>query len=335
MLIIMKTSNIKILLLVIVVIVVIVIIVHPAAPAIDVSDMTLNQFTGHQVDVLLRHLASSADWQLKQYQGVWRAIRRQEICGTRQMSFNNIYYSGGRPDSPRSEVLIVFQPYELGAFGSKRNVTITEVGEKLLHLKLKTYSKDFMSELVVSSSDFFLYIFEGSPDRERRLTQEAFNNVSNEFASVLSNEEEILEKGYAIAAIPKISVIQSNEARFVVSDEANCDEYSLANTQSCEINGHCQVGGYINPGEFGYAYVKVFDVQSGEQLCSEDIQYRSMEYVGWSSNSLNQFFYDANITVCEGSLSREPARFELWFQPISGEARKLLEAIHLTSTWER
>jgi hypothetical protein len=66
------------------------------SPSVDVSDNTLNQFTDYQGTLLLRHLASSAYWQLKDYGGTSKVIRRQRICGVLQMSFNGVYTLQGR-----------------------------------------------------------------------------------------------------------------------------------------------------------------------------------------------------------------------------------------------
>ncbi|MGA9398936.1 MAG: hypothetical protein WBV22_11830 [Anaerolineaceae bacterium] len=302
---------------------------------ITVEDNTNNNFTDSNNSLLLRHLASSADWQLKQYRGVWRAIRRQQICGIYQMSWNDRYYSGTEPNISNTETIIFMEPYENSSFGDAQRITKVNPGEKTKRLKLFSSENIFMSELVISNPNLFLYIAEVSPNLERKLTQEILNKINNEFTLVLENGEEINNKGYSNFVVPEISVIHSGKQSFSVSDEARCEENKWRGDQSCEITGYCQVSGYINPGEFGYLFTKVFDIVNGEQLCSEDMQYRSMEYVGWSSNPSDMFFYDANITVCGGNLENEPARFELWFQPIKGIARKLLETTHITSSWYR
>jgi hypothetical protein len=103
------------------------------------------------------------------------------------------------------------------------------------------------------------------------------------------------------------------------------------------LDGLCQVSAYINPGEAGYAYIKVFIEQTDKQLCAEDIYRRSTENVGWSDNPSDKFFYDVNITICEehptGHIEDFPARFELWFHPDSGGTeRELLEVTQTVST---
>jgi hypothetical protein len=61
------------------------------------------------------------------------------------------------------------------------------------------------------------------------------------------------------------------------------------------------------------------------------------EYLGWSDDPTEVFFYNTQITVHEGSWGvYYPARFELWFSPASGgPARKLLEKIYKIEGWQR
>lgn len=203
-----------------------------------------------------------------------------------------------------------------------------------MSLQLRRFESEYMSELVVSGEDLFLYIFEGSPQKGRLLTQSALSMVNQELAIILAYEQELSERGYVQEAVPEASVIQSETPILNITDEACCDSESCK--ESCAWDGHCQVNAYINPGEPGYVYVKVFDVQTNEQLCAEDIHNSSMEYTGWSNNLLDKFFYDANITICTGNLTKQPGRFELWFHPDDGEAeQKLLEVTRTISSWIR
>jgi hypothetical protein len=305
------------------------------SPSVDLSDDTLNQFTDYQRTLLLRHLASSARWQLKDHNGTLNAIRRQEICGVLQMSFNGAYASGPSSDRSWSEVILMMQPYQPSE-SEKERVTVATAGTAApVPLRLRQYKSEYISELVVSGHILSLYIRESSSHKERQLTQEALLAVNQELATVLTHQQELSEKGYVQEAIPGISVIQSKISTLNVSDEACRD--SRNGRGACALDGLCQVSAYINPGEAGYAYIKVFIEQTDKQLCAEDIYRRSTENVGWSDNPSDKFFYDVNITICEehptGHIEDFPARFELWFHPDSGGTeRELLEVTQTVST---
>jgi hypothetical protein len=110
--------------------------------------------------------------------------------------------------------------------------------------------------------------------------------------------------------------------------------------QGHALDGLCQVNAYVNPGEPGYVHIKAFAESTNRQLCAEDIYRRSTEYVGWSDNPLDKFFYNANITICDEHPAEKtgkfPARFELWFHPDGEETeRKLLEVTRTVSIRRR
>lgn len=303
------------------------------SPSVDISDDTINQFTDHERAFLLRHLASSAYWQLRDHDGTPKAVRRQHICGALQMSFNGVYASGSDPDAPRSQIVLMMQPYQPSG-KEKEQLTMTTAGSAPIPLRLRQHGSEYISELVIAGPILSLYVFEGSPYQERQLTQEALLAVNQELATVLASQQEISEKGYAQEAIPEISVMRSEMSILEVTDEACCDSSGCSG--SCALDGLCQVGAYINPSEAGYAYIKVFAESDNRQLCADDIHRRSIEYVGWSDNSSDKFFYDVNITICkdQSTESREdfPARFELWFHPDDGGTeRKLIEVTRTIS----
>jgi hypothetical protein len=101
--------------------------------------------------------------------------------------------------------------------------------------------------------------------------------------------------------------------------------------------GIYSVCAYVNPGESGYAYLKVFEATKNTPLSTSRIPERSTEFIGWSDNPTEEFFYNSEITVYEGDWGvYYPARFELWFVPDSGKPeRKLVEKVFKIEGWQR
>lgn len=94
---------------------------------------------------------------------------------------------------------------------------------------------------------------------------------------------------------------------------------------------------HVNPGEPGYAYLKVFEATKNTPLSASRMPERSTEFIGWSDKTNDQFLYNSEITVYEGDWEvYYPARFELWFVPDSGKPeRKLIEKIFKIEGWQR
>ena len=101
--------------------------------------------------------------------------------------------------------------------------------------------------------------------------------------------------------------------------------------------GIYDVYGFLNPGEPGYLYLKAFEVTRGTALSAERLKQDSLEYVGWSDNPDEQFFWNAHIMIGEGDWGTYyPARFEVWFVPASGAPeRKLMDKVYRIEGWMR
>jgi hypothetical protein len=97
------------------------------------------------------------------------------------------------------------------------------------------------------------------------------------------------------------------------------------------------VHAYVNPGELGVAYLKVFEATRNTRLSEFRITKRSRKKTRWSDDPYTQFLYNTEITVYEGDWGvYYPARFELWFVPASGgPERKLFEKIFRIEGWMR
>lgn len=104
------------------------------------------------------------------------------------------------------------------------------------------------------------------------------------------------------------------------------------------VNGHSggvyAIHAYVNPGERGHLYLKVYDTTSDRRI---KIRGETRRWDGWSGDSGKLFLYLSEVRLHNGGWdSYYPARFELWFVPTSGaEERKLVENVVLVKGWNR
>ena len=94
---------------------------------------------------------------------------------------------------------------------------------------------------------------------------------------------------------------------------------------------------YVNPGEPGRIYLRAYEVTREYRLSEGKLNKDSSEWVGWSDDPQQQFYSNTHFSIYEGVWG-EPyaARFEVWFEPDSGEPeRKLMEKIFKIEGWMR
>jgi hypothetical protein len=161
-------------------------------------------------------------------------------------------------------------------------------------------------------------LFEEGPAHDRALTASSFSEVCDDLRAALDGRTPPTASGSA----PEMEVLDGMQP------------------------GIYRVRALLNPGAPGSVEVRVFEdgthgplpdeVVRGAALSTERIRDRSLRRVGWSDDSSQRFRYDAEITVYEGDWG-DPydARFELWFSPDEGSARKLTELRRTIEGWMR
>jgi hypothetical protein len=81
------------------------------------------------------------------------------------------------------------------------------------------------------------------------------------------------------------------------------------------------ISGYVNPGEAGYVYLMTeFETNGGTERSTSE----GKEYVGWSANPAEQFFFATSVYLRGADLGSRPVKFQLWFHPSKGSADRLL-----------
>ena len=295
--------------------------------ALFVDLPVLNEFAGPKRAQLLRHLATSAKWFVTKEQGKIYACRRCVVNGYWQANLNG-YYSANTFDrwgDQHFQFRII-----LGPNGPVLNppwqdkTTAAKISERIVHLKTiedQKFKQGIESYLVLESKGAAVEIFEQSPSHNRPFTPLALQQVNNELKSVLASPV-AQQRGFDPSLMPPASI------------KAGEPEIHLANGMQ---GGIYFVRAYVNPGEPGYVYLKAFEATKNTPLSESRIPARSTEYIGWSNNPQEQFFYTCEITVYEGDWGvYYPARFELWFVPDSGKPeRKLLAKIFRIDGWQR
>lgn len=301
---------------------------------IDASDTTLDLFVGDKRELLLRYLCSSAEWRVTRFgetpavTGTLVALRRAKTDSTWSTTLHG-YVSDFNADTLlQTRVMIRLEPYKpRSADGWIRNDWYDKGATGNDAVELNVYKPDYEqpgleSYLVLEGEEgeegegVWLEIFEQSKSKGRKFTQKTIDEIDAEL-------RRLLEKGFSPALLPKGSTKISDKSMIFVDDGMQPGIYMAS--------------GYINPGKPGWIYFKVFNTQTGKEVMYEMEQKRTIEYVGWSSDPKEKFFFNCEVWCKEGDWEHEyPARFELWFVPEDGSPERLLEtAERRIYGWER
>lgn len=94
---------------------------------------------------------------------------------------------------------------------------------------------------------------------------------------------------------------------------------------------------WCNPGAQGTIYLKAFALADGARLSAARLRASSNCLPGWSDDPAEQFFSAMHFTIYEGDWGHfYSARFEVWFQPADGgQKRKLFEKNYQIQGWQR
>jgi hypothetical protein len=160
-----------------------------------------------------------------------------------------------------------------------------------------------------------LYINERSDDRDRTFTTNFLENISREFTQ-LSKSRTASQSGFDSKLLAPGSIINAQKPVLQINHPKN------ANGTVChEVGSTTNISGYMNPGESGYVYVVTeFETNRGINRTKSE----GKEYVGWSDNPGEQFFFDLSEYLRSSDLGSRPVKFELWFHPSNNGADRLL-----------
>ena len=294
--------------------------------AVSTALDVLNSFAGDGRSVLLRHLASSAKWFVTEERGKIYARRRFVTSDGRWATSLNGYYTNHDFDGFAGQyfqcrIVIGIDGPVLDRPWRGRSTQAT-VGPGQVNVKTrKSTNPGFESYLVLRSKGPALEVFEEAETQSRPFTALALAKIKDELTA-LSKSGAVKKAGFDPALLPPESMKKGPPEMYLVKGMQG---------------GIYQVYAYVDPGEAGRVYLKVFEATKNTPLSTRRVRERSTEYIGWSDDPKELFFYNTEITVYEGDWGvYYPARFELWFRPASGKPeRKLLEKIFKIEGWQR
>lgn len=291
------------------------------SPNISTDLEILNEFATTNRQKLIQYLAASPRWFITEERGRPYAYRRFVIGGHWQNSLNGFYSSFDIAASAESHfqtrVVIGFDgPVFAEPFRKKQTSAKVAVGDVPIRvIDDKEFNQGKESYFVLQASKACVEIFEQSSLDARPATQLALAEIKRELetALILTN---------AVAASPE-PVLKNADP-----------EIQLAKGMQ---GGIYQVRAFVNPGEAGRAYLKVFEATQNTRLSEDRIGPDSISRIGWSTNPNEKFRYQSEMTVYEGDWGNfYPGRFELWFIPDSGRPeRKLVDRIFRIEGWMR
>ena len=290
-------------------------------PRVSTDLAILNEFATSNRQKLIEYLSASPRWFVTEERGMPYAYRRLVIGGRWQNTLNGFYSSSSVAPSAepnfQTRIVIGFDgPVFAGPFQKKQTIAKVGVGDVPIRVvDDKEFNQGKESYFVLQSSKASVEVFEQSSLDARPATQLALAEVKRELETALISTN-------AVAVSPQ-PALESGEP-----------EIQLAKGMQ---GGIYQVRAFVNPGEAGRAYVKVFEATQNTPLSTERIKPRSISRIGWSTNSNEKFRYQSEITVYEGDWGNfYPGRFELWFIPDSGKSEhKLVEQIFRIEGWMR
>jgi hypothetical protein len=281
-----------------------------------IENIWFPEISGEKRNILLRHLAASCRWRLSRgWDGALFATRRFIVNGQWQ---GDDYYG-----DVQGKAVFIF-PDRIAEF-ARGNLqgykTYAKAGTEPIKLKLTKLGDNtfppYVSELSLSSGKSIIEIH----DTDGQSTQKLLYFLKDELEDVL-NSEIAKNKGFDTSLMPDFSIRKGDA------------EIEVFKTPAYSSPGHYTINAFVNPGDEGYVYLKVFEATTDTSL---DVRWDSVEYTGWSDNPDEKFFYSYSLVIYAGQPNWSyPARFELWLKPADPKKpeRKLIEKIYSVSGWE-
>lgn len=295
--------------------------VSSGSPRVSTDLTILNELATTNRQKLIQQLSASPRWFVTEERGKPYAYRRLVIGGRWQNTLNGFYGSFDVAPSaePHFQTRIVIS-FDGPVFAEpfRKVLTTSQVGAGDVPIRVvddKNANQGKESYFVLQSARASVEIFEQSRLDARPITQLALTEIRHELETALLSTN--------ATTISPQPALESGEP-----------EIQLAKGMQ---GGIYQVRAFVNPGEAGRAYIKVFEATQNTPLSAERIKPRSISRIGWSTNSNDKFRYQSEITVYEGDWGTfYPGRFELWFIPDSGgPERKLIDRIFRIEGWMR
>ena len=337
----------------------------PAAaggPHVSLDAAWFGQLDLDDLRVLERHLESSPRWEVRQEKRIWAkklvryAVRLEPvkpsasegaepplelIPGGYRTTLNGFYSDFEAPHVLQRRVIVgLGNEFGLGRVAKATHAPATG-GDALVDVWRSELPTAVESYLVVDGAQgWTIEVFEQSRTERREFTPKAVAEVLAELQTALRAREEIQANGFS-AALLRDTPLRQGAPVLEVAEDSQPGIYRLS--------------AFANPGEPGLAFARaVFvgpdpkagaaglpdelrGVKEGALLSTEQVEQRSLRWMGYSRKGEALFPYQSQVTVYEGDWHHlQRVRFELWFRPANGgQERKLVETTATIAGWER
>jgi hypothetical protein len=240
---------------------------NPIEAHVDLSDDTLIRFDDELRGILFRYLAGNPRWEIREERGLRYAVRLERVNGEFETTLNGFYSTYDDGAVRQTRVLISFGK-EYG-FGRERGkITRTKAGENDVSVIIEGEHAGIpgnSSHTIIAGGAISLEIYDQAPGLTRSFTQQTFKEVSAELKDVMTHRKAIETSG--------ILPVEEHYPK------------PLPKKETFEIKDGKQPGIYlvtaaVSPSEQGFAFVKAFNVKTGERLSEKRMTSRSTRYLG-------------------------------------------------------
>lgn len=292
--------------------------------ALHIEQPDLAYFSRTNGEILQRHLSATPEWKVFDDRGELVCYRRTPSGDRWAVSLNGYKTTGSSRSRVQTRELFRFAQGGGGPFTNEFNRDMTVVvgpqtGKTNLHLRKS--NQGIESYLSVGQPGLWFEFFEQSMEEDRERTRKALAWLSEFLHEVRNSQAQVSDVGFVPQLMPDNGV-RTGKPTLHVQDGFQ--------------GGIYDVYGWVNPGRRGQAFLRVFKVQGDEILSEDRVFDKSNEYVGWSKDADQLFFYNAHVTIYEGDWDHHyQARFELWHRSSTGEEVKLVETTRMICGWQR
>lgn len=295
--------------------------------SIEVNLPELKYFAEGKTEVLLKQLQASPMWQVAEDKGETVCYRRIYENGKWQIGSygyeRSPYHIGETEEEFYSiQYVLRFSEKPFGTMKADKTSIFDPLAGKVKMTCYRHGDNFISSRIAIGQKGLWFEFYEERKKEPRIHTAAALVWLKSYLEKIKDAEEEILQNGFAVQIMPPDS-IKTGSSVMEVCDGSQPGIYI--------------VNAWVNPKKNGYVYLKVFDIKKNVQLSAISLNLDSKEYIGYSLNPDQLFFYNCDITIGEGDPNNfYDARFELWFSPFDGTAEtKLIEKTREIRSWER
>jgi FAD/FMN-containing dehydrogenase len=296
----------------------------PRNTLVNINLPDLDYLARGKAGLLLRHLQATPEWKVLEenedivcYPRCWEYGRWTAISEGPESD-----YWPGQVGGEWTQTRRLFRFAAEGGEAYAYELTRAAPLEGDVHLTLRKRYGRISSYLVVGREGLWFEVAEESAQEARVETRKAIQRLGKLARAVRQAEREIEQTGFAADLMPPESV-RRGEPSLEIAGEEGFPSYDIC--------------AWVNPGEEGEVNLKVFSVDTGQELSEDALWQEPGEYLGWSKDPATLFLYSSHISVYEEDRDQPyDARFELWFHPAAGGPdRRLIETTHKITAWER